>query len=58
MTKKAIHKSPRVQELEDADEKSTVIDALKELTKQQAELTKTVQSMKEVHDKWVRAGKF
>jgi hypothetical protein len=37
---------------------TTVIDAVKELTKQIIDLTKTVNAMKETHDKWVRAGKF
>jgi len=35
-----------------------ILDAVKELTTQVAELTKTVGQMKATHDKWVRAGKF
>ena len=35
-----------------------ILDAIKELTKQIVELTKTVNAMKDTHDKWVRAGKF
>ena len=36
----------------------TAMDALKELTTSVADLAKVVGSMKETHDKWVRAGKF
>jgi len=35
-----------------------VIDAVKELTKVVADLAAKINAMKEVHDKWVRAGKF
>jgi len=39
----------------DAD---VILGAIKELTKQLAENTKVVTSMKANHDRWIRAGKF
>ena len=38
--------------------KDVVLDAVKELTKQIADMTVIVTAMKANHDKWVRAGKF
>lgn len=61
---KPIHKSTRVVALDDKEfdelrqQLASCLDALKELTKQTADLAKAVKGMKESHDKWVRAGKF
>jgi len=41
-----------------SEDTEAILDAIKELTQQIAELAKTVSAMKATHDKWVRAGKF
>ena len=39
-------------------DREAILGAIKELTTQVVALTKTLNAMKETHDKWVRAGKF
>jgi hypothetical protein len=35
-----------------------ILEAVKELTKTVADMAVKLNAMKEIHDKWVRAGKF
>lgn len=49
---------PKVEEPKKEATLDDVLDAVKELTKQLADLAKIVNVMKQGHDKWVRAGKF
>lgn len=46
------------KKLKDKSELKELRDAIKELTKQLVENTKTIAAMKKGHDKWIRAGKF
>ena len=48
------------QEVQKENEKirESLIEAVKEQTKAIADLTSIVKTLKETHDKWVKAGKF
>lgn len=45
-------------ESEKQSDSDAALGAIKELTTQIASMTKVINTMKQTHDKWVRAGKF
>lgn len=56
--KKKEKKETEKKETKKSSDTDVILDSIKELTTQICELTKVINSMKETHDKWVRAGKF